>query len=509
LTNPGAEHEAILLAEAQARLHPLGVPLIASIFAGTVAEFAEVARIVAAAGPDLIEVNISCPNVGDEFGTPFAGSPETAAAVAGAVRQAVILPISVKLAPNVPDIARVAAAVVEAGADAITAINTVPGMVVDAVSGQPVLSNRVGGISGPALKPVALRCVYEIAQAVDVPIIGTGGVISGRDAAEMMAAGATLVGVGSAVWYRGVDAFREINLELAEIVAGRREGIHRGGTEDAEDSEKKLPPAKWPYATAGREQAAGLPQAMRVAGIRDENAATKTLVLDGALDAQPGQFVMAWLPDVGERPFSLADVDPVSLTVAAVGPFTQALHRLALGDRLWVRGPLGRGYRLPEAGTPARHYLLVGGGYGVAPLHLLARRLLALGHQVSTVIGARRAQDLLLVRAFRDLGVALWLATEDGSQGLRGLATDAMLPALDGAPMETAAVYACGPTGMLRAVAATCRARGLPVQVSWEAPMRCGIGLCGSCEVGAGWLACLDGPVFDFDPCDHAPDHSR
>jgi dihydroorotate dehydrogenase (NAD+) catalytic subunit len=93
-----------------------------------------------------------------------------------------------------------------------------PGMVLDAASGRPVLSNRVGGISGPALKPIALRCVYEIARRVSVPIIGTGGVNTGRDAAEMLMAGATAVGVGSAVWYRGVSALGEIAAELAAFM---------------------------------------------------------------------------------------------------------------------------------------------------------------------------------------------------------------------------------------------------------------------------------------------------
>lgn len=215
LTNPGAAAEVAVLAETRRRLQPLGVPLIASIFAGTVDEFGQVAQTIARAEPDLIEVNISCPNVGDEFGTPFAGTPESAAAVTGAVRRAVACPISIKLAPNVPDIARIARAVVHAGADAITAINTMPGMVIDPVCGQPILANRVGGISGPALKPIALRCVYEIAQAVSVPIIGTGGVSCGQDAAEILMAGATVVGVGSAVWYRGVDVFGQIGEELA------------------------------------------------------------------------------------------------------------------------------------------------------------------------------------------------------------------------------------------------------------------------------------------------------
>lgn len=214
LTNPGADQEVQMLLEAKARLSPLGVPLIASIFASTVQEFGQVAAIISQAQPDLIEVNISCPNVSDEFGTPFAGSPESAAAVTEAVKASTQIPVSIKLAPNVPSIARIALAVVKAGADALTAINTMPGMIIDAQAGKPVLSNRIGGISGAAIKPIALRCVAEIRQVVDVPIIGTGGVVTGQDAAEMLMAGATVVGIGSAVWFRGPEVFDLINSEL-------------------------------------------------------------------------------------------------------------------------------------------------------------------------------------------------------------------------------------------------------------------------------------------------------
>ena len=200
LTNPGVDEEVPVLQETKKRLAALRVPLFASIFAPTLEQFAEVARIIAQAGPDLIEVNISCPNVAHEFGTPFSASAQSAAAVTRVVRQAVSLPISIKLAPNVPDIGRIAQSVVNEGADAITAINTMPAMLIDAYAGRPVLSNRSGGLSGPALKPIALRCVADIASMVSVPIIGTGGVSSGTDAVEMLMAGATLVGIGSAYW---------------------------------------------------------------------------------------------------------------------------------------------------------------------------------------------------------------------------------------------------------------------------------------------------------------------
>lgn len=218
LANPGAEAEVELLAAAKARLAPLGAPLIASIFGGRPGEFSVVAATVARARPNFVEVNISCPNVHSEFGEPFAASPDAAAEVTAAVKRALAasgIPVIVKLAPNAPSVARIARAVVEAGADALCAVNTMPGMLIDAESGQPILANRSGGLSGPALKPIALKCVYDAHKACpDTPIIGTGGVTSGVDAIEMLMAGASAVGVGSAVYYRGPQAIEAIVAEM-------------------------------------------------------------------------------------------------------------------------------------------------------------------------------------------------------------------------------------------------------------------------------------------------------
>ena len=202
---------------------------------------------------------------------------------------------------------------------------------------------------------------------------------------------------------------------------------------------------------------AKLPHPFKIVETKPENEYTKTFILDGALQARPGQFVMVWLPEFEDKPFSLANADPLSLTIAAVGSFTRALHQLQVGHPLWVRGPLGRGYQLPKGSN--KHVLLIGGGYGVAPLLFLARRALAMGHRASMIIGARTDEDLLLAADFKALGVPV----------------------------------------------AACQPLNLPVQVAWEAHMRCGIGLCGSCEAGQGWLTCLDGPVFTFDPLKTPP----
>jgi dihydroorotate dehydrogenase (NAD+) catalytic subunit len=163
---------------------------------------------------------VSCPNLGAEHGEMFAASAAAAAEVTARVKAVTSVPCLVKLSPNVHDIGEIARAVVDAGADGITAINTMPGMLIDAESGAAVLANERGGISGPALKPIALRCVYDIASVVSVPIIATGGVLTGVDAVEMISAGATAVGVGSAVFYRGEDTLSLIRDELAAWLAG-------------------------------------------------------------------------------------------------------------------------------------------------------------------------------------------------------------------------------------------------------------------------------------------------
>ena len=176
------------------------VPIIVNILGNSIEEYAEIARLLdGVTGVSGIEINISCPNV-SAGGMEFGASPEAAAAATAAVRADTTLPLIVKLSPNVTDITEIAHAVIEAGADAISLINTLKGMAIDLASRRPVLGNISGGLSGPAIKPVALHMVYQVAREVRVPVIGCGGIASASDALEFILAGASAIQVGTATF---------------------------------------------------------------------------------------------------------------------------------------------------------------------------------------------------------------------------------------------------------------------------------------------------------------------
>ena len=189
-------------------------PIIASIYGGSVEEFQKVARFVSSKKPDFIEINISCPN-SEKHGMIFGVNPESSRDVVLAVKKVISVPLIAKLTPQALDIGEIAKACEDAGADAVCAINTLgPGMVIDIESHMPVLAFKKGGLSGPMIKPVAVRCVFDIYKAVKIPIIGLGGITTGEDAIEMIMAGASLVGIGSAVKYRGIDVFAKVTKEM-------------------------------------------------------------------------------------------------------------------------------------------------------------------------------------------------------------------------------------------------------------------------------------------------------
>jgi dihydroorotate dehydrogenase (NAD+) catalytic subunit len=189
-------------------------PLIASIYGGSVREYQMVAEFVSSKKPDFIEINISCPN-SEKHGMIFGVNPQSSHDVVSAVKSVIQVPLIVKLTPQALDIGEIARACEDAGADAICAINTAgPGMVIDIESKMPVLAFKKGGLSGPMIKPVAIRCVFDIYKAVKIPIIGLGCITTGKDAIEIIMAGASLVGIGSGVRYRGMGVFEKVSKEM-------------------------------------------------------------------------------------------------------------------------------------------------------------------------------------------------------------------------------------------------------------------------------------------------------
>lgn len=195
LQNVGVDR---FITEKMPYLHGLNVPAIVNILGGSIEEYREITKkLDGVAGVAGIEVNISCPNV-KEGGVAFGGDPKMAAAVTEAVKSSCSVPVIVKLSPNVTDITEMARAVEDGGADSISLINTLIGMAIDLETKRPKLANIIGGLSGPAIKPVALRMVYQVARTVKIPVIGIGGIETAEDALEFMLAGATAVQVGTA-----------------------------------------------------------------------------------------------------------------------------------------------------------------------------------------------------------------------------------------------------------------------------------------------------------------------
>lgn len=195
LQNPGVDK---VIAEELPHLRAHDLPIIVNVAGTAVEDYVETASRLSRSGlADALELNISCPNV-KSGGIQFGVDPDLAAELVGKVKAVVDVPVIVKLSPNVTDIVGMALAVERAGADALSLINTLVGMHIDLGKRRPLLSNGTGGLSGPAVKPVAIRMVYQVAQAVQVPIIGMGGIMTGEDAVEFMLAGASAVAVGTA-----------------------------------------------------------------------------------------------------------------------------------------------------------------------------------------------------------------------------------------------------------------------------------------------------------------------
>jgi len=213
LPNPGIKK----FSEEIRELGDLGVPLVVSVYGYSAEEYAEVAKVASESGADAVELNLSCPHVKGS-GAEIGQDSQKVSEVVKAVKANIKVPVFAKLTSSVADVAELARGAASVGADAVTAINTVKAMAIDVETARPILNHKTGGLSGGAIKPIAVRCVYEIFEAVNVPIIGCGGVRTWQDAVEFMLAGASAVQIGSAVAYEDLAVFKSVTAGVAEYL---------------------------------------------------------------------------------------------------------------------------------------------------------------------------------------------------------------------------------------------------------------------------------------------------
>ena len=195
------------------QLKESNIPVIGSIFGSNKNEFVELSEKMQSYGIDALELNLSCPHA-KGYGLEIGSDSEIVREITSKVKESNKIPVFVKISPNLADIVEIAKSVEKGNADAIVAINTVKAMKIDLEFKMPVLSNKIGGYSGKAIKPIGVRCVYEISKNVNIPVIGVGGIITGEDALEYIMAGASAVQIGSGIYYRGIDIFKKVYNEM-------------------------------------------------------------------------------------------------------------------------------------------------------------------------------------------------------------------------------------------------------------------------------------------------------
>lgn len=464
LTNPGAEKSAELMAQLRV---PADRFLLTSIFGGSIEEFVAVAKILAPVS-DGLELNLSCPHASG-YGMAMGQDPELVREITAAVKAVVDIPVIPKLTPNTPDIAGIAKAAVAGGADGLCAINTVgPGYT--SAHGQPVLSNGSGGMSGKGILPIGLKCVREIAAATGVPVIGCGGVSSADDVRAYFAAGATVVGVGSALIGQTTDEsasyFSALAADLARDSNLAESRIHY-------DIDMSFAPVN-------------LVSNQRVC----EDICL--LTFDRKINIQAGEFVFLWIPGLGEKPFSALTDDPFSLAVIDVGEFTHALMDLPAGTAAYVRGPHGIPVDPPEDAK----IMAVAGGTGLAAVYQIARDF----GNAEIFAGARSGERLYYLDECRRVA-EVHVATDDGSAGYQGVVTELLRERLEGmsaAEREQLIFYNCGPQPMVHAAVAVQReyCRNEQIFSAIDYLTKCGVGICGACATPDGRRLCVDGPFL-------------
>lgn len=475
LSNPGARE---FLAECRDAGIPEDKFLLVSVFGSDVDSFVEAASILEPVA-DGFELNMSCPHA-KGYGAQIGQDMDLMRTITERVVRAVRVPVFVKLAASFVELSATAKAAMAAGAAGITVSNTI-GPAVVSVGVDPILHNKFGGLSGDGIRPLALRAVEQVRQAIgDGPaIIGMGGIAAPEHVRQFEAAGADVFGVGSAL--TGLDS-----PGFAEYMAGLERDVLDGcGAGYGRSCESALPMDYF---------------RTRVAGCEVLDGSLFKLILerlpgdyrDGEL---AGKFFFLCRPGAGEKPFAIFSAAEKSVVVRVVGEFTRHLAGLTPGDEILLRGPYGRG--VPEfEGAMVVH---VGGGTGIASLLEIARKF-GPGNRQIFLLGARTREHLFGVAEFERLG-PVHLATDDGTAGHNGYAPELLAGVLDGlseGERGRLVFVNCGPEPMVRRCFEVQRGATSEERIlgSIEYMTSCGVGICGKCSSPSGALTCIDGPFL-------------
>lgn len=472
LTNPGARASLESLRQVEV---PTDRFLLVSIFGGSIEEFVAVARILEPVA-DGFELNLSCPHASG-YGMAMGQDPQMVGQIVSAVKTAVGKPVIPKLTPNVANISEIGQAALDAGADGLCAINTVgPGYTES--HGAPVLSNGVGGMSGKGVLPIALKCIRELRALTDKPIIGCGGLSSAADVSAAQQAGATIIGVGSAL--SGMDTE-----DLAHYFTSLERDLE--GQTCAAESQIRY----------------DLDMTFRPVSVVANEAVCDDITVvtfEENINIQAGEYVFVWIPGEGEKPFSCLTDAPLRLAVINVGTFTDACYKLQPGDTVYIRGPYGKPVMPPDDAE----IICVAGGTGLAAVYQIARDFGTDVQPAHIFAGARSGDRLYFIDECRAVA-RVTTATDDGSSGFEGRVTDALAAHLDTLSPEGLAklwFYNCGPAPMIHAAEQVQRQYCEQHQIfsAIDYTTKCGVGICGACASPDGRRICVDGPFVCQEP---------
>jgi dihydroorotate dehydrogenase electron transfer subunit len=432
---------------------------------------------------DIIELNFSCPHAASGYGSDIGSSSEIASSYMRAIREsypnckALIFP---KLTPNVANIGHIAKELVASGADGLVAINTVgPEVHIEPISKQPILQNKLGGKGGKSGKWIfekAITSIKAIREAVgdDVPIIGMGGITNATEIATMLNAGADVIGIGS--------SFGKVNqkywFDYCEALVNDTTNLIQKGQD--------LKTASFYYDN----KKSMTYQKRKIIKKEKVGEDIVILTLEGSWSFEAGEFVFLWLPQVGEKPFSIALTDPLTFIIKRKGQFTEVVYDLEVGSDLYIRGLYGS----PVEIKPSKRALLIAGGTGVAVLPALAKRLKEKNTQIEAFIGVSEKGLTLFEDELKQYGNVTTISDDGVAARVLNFIDDVLKESTD------LNCYLVGPTPFMKKGAQIIASSGVPnenILLSLELNTMCGIGMCGECLCGEK-LTCAWGTFMSY-----------